>query len=224
MKPTARTWNPANYYKNRAVAEDYDASRFSSLAGRLFNALEKRTIRKGFAGLPAGAVISDVPCGTGRLAEPLLQEGFQVIGVDVSAEMLEVAARRLSAFGERFRTEVHDARLLPEAGLRFDGALCARVLMHFPLPEQIRFLKAVRSVTAGRVVFTQGLDTPYHRLRRWLKVRLGHQRPADYPLRPHEVRQLIDGAGLREIARYKVFPLVSESVVFVTEVVPPSQP
>lgn len=224
MKPTARTWNPVNYYKNREVAEDYDASRFSSLAGRLFNALEKRTIRKAFAGMPVGAVIGDVPCGTGRLAEPLLQEGYQVVGVDVSPEMLAVAARRLGAFGPRFRTDVHDARLLPESGLRFEGALCARVLMHFPLPEQIRFLGAVRAVTTGRVVFTQGLDTPYHRLRRWLKTRLGHQRPADYPLLPHEARQLIEAAGLREVARYKVFPLVSESVVFVTEVLPAARP
>ncbi len=224
MKPAARTWNPVNYYKNRDVAEDYDASRFSSLAGRLFNALEKRTIRKGFAGLPVGALIGDVPCGTGRLAEPLLREGYKVIGVDVSAEMLAVAVRRLGGFGDRFRTEVHDARLLPESGLRFDGALCARVLMHFPLAEQIRFLRAVRAVTARRVVFTQGLDTPYHRLRRWLKTRLGHQRPADYPLRPEEVVQLIQAAGLREVARYKVFPLVSESVVFVTEVAAEPQP
>ena len=43
-----KNWNPAEYYKNSAVAESYDRQRFASVAGRLFNALEQRLIRKAF--------------------------------------------------------------------------------------------------------------------------------------------------------------------------------
>ena len=153
----AKRWNPIEHYKKPAVAEAYDATRFRGLAGRLFNAIEKREIRRAFADVPANACIVDVPCGTGRLAEVLLEQGFKVHGVDISPEMLRVASKRLSRFDKQFSTEVRDARELAQLGRRFDGALCARVLMHFPLKEQIEFLKGVVGATSGRVVFTQGL-------------------------------------------------------------------
>ena len=66
-------------------------------------------------------------------------------------------------------------------------------------------------------MFTQGLDTPYHRLRRMLKRVLGHQKPAVYSLSPKEATELISAAGLREIKRYRVLPGISEALVFVTE-------
>ena len=54
------------------MATDYDASRFSSLPGRVFNARERRLIVRAFGDTLAGGTIADIPCGTGRLAEPLL--------------------------------------------------------------------------------------------------------------------------------------------------------
>ena len=173
-----KNWNPVTFYKDRQVARSYDDERFRSLPGRVFSALEKRLVRKAFAGLPGGAVIGDVPCGTGRLSETLLGSGHTVLGVDVSPEMLDVARAKLARFGDRFSTTVCDARKLSENGVSFDAALCARVLMHFPLEEQIEFLRGVVKATKGRVVFTQGLDTPFHRARRSLKVLIGNQPPA----------------------------------------------
>ena len=156
-----KSWNPAEYYKNSAVAESYDRQRFASVAGRLFNALEQRLIRKAFKDLPRGATIGDVPCGTGRLAEALLKQGFAVLGIDISPQMLRVAASRLRSFGSRFQMRNYDARQLAGSSLQLDAALCARVLMHFPLEEQIEFLRNVASVTNGPIVFTQGLLTPF---------------------------------------------------------------
>jgi ubiquinone/menaquinone biosynthesis C-methylase UbiE len=212
-----KNWDPTENYKRKSVAESYDGLRFSSLAGRLFNTLEKRLIRRAFAGLSRTAVVGDVPCGTGRLAEELLEAGFTVVGVDISPAMLEVAGRRLARFGPKFRTETHDARDLMVQGAMFDAALCARVLMHFPLDEQIAFLRAVAAVTNGRLVFTQGLDTRYHRFRRTVKRLLGNQRPAVFPLTSADLAMLIREAGLREVQRYSVLPLLSEAVVVVTE-------
>ena len=212
-----KNWDPAEHYREAEVAETYDAERFTSLAGRVFNSLEKRLIRKAFTGVPAGATIGDVPCGTGRLAEVLLGRGFDVTGVDISPAMLRVAKSRLQRFGDKFQIRVLDARQLSDETVRFDAALCARVLMHFPLSEQITFLRNVASVTKGRLVFTQGVLTPYHRLRRLVKRVLLRENPAVYPLRPEEIRRLLAGAGLRLVKQYAVLPLLSESRVFVTE-------
>jgi SAM-dependent methyltransferase len=41
-----------------------------------------------------GGPVLDVGCGTGRIAIPLASDGFEVVGVDLSAPMLRVAERR----------------------------------------------------------------------------------------------------------------------------------
>ncbi len=46
---------------------------------------------------PRGSVVLDLGCGTGRAFPHLLALGFHVLGMDVSIEMLEQAARRSSA-------------------------------------------------------------------------------------------------------------------------------
>src|SRR4051812_31515154 len=167
-----KNWDPREHYKAVEIARKYDAERFTSLAGRLFNQLERSIIRRVFADLGPQAVICDVPCGTGRLAEVLVRAGHHVVGIDISPAMLEVAREKIAPIGGRFETVVQDARRLGTLGRQFDAALCARVLMHFPLPEQIEFLRGVAAISTGRVVFTQGIDTGWHRLRRGAKVAL----------------------------------------------------
>ncbi|EAR21136.1 class I SAM-dependent methyltransferase [Nitrococcus mobilis] len=209
-------WNPVEHYKDVEVAERYDRERFASVSGRVFDALEKWNIRRAFSGLPDDSLIVDVPCGTGRHAEVLLEQGHRVVGVDVSPAMLEVARRKLSRFGERFRTFVWDARRLAELGERYDAALCARVLMHFPLSGQVEFLAGVAKATQGRVVFTQSYSTWYQQLRRSVKRVFGHVAPAAYPLTQAELEQLLAGAGLQEIRRHRVLPLISEAITVVS--------
>jgi SAM-dependent methyltransferase len=212
-----KNWDPAEHYKDIEIARSYDRSRFTSLAGRTFNRLEKAIIRRAFQELDRDAVIVDVPCGTGRLAEELVSAGHRVCGIDISPAMLAVAREKMGGREDRFETIVHDARRLPELGRQFDAALCARVLMHFPLPEQIDFLRGVASISKGRVVFSQGIDNGYHRLRRGLKRLLGNQAPAVYPLTEAQIGELLAGAGLREVRRHYVLPAVSEAFVIVAE-------
>src|SRR5207248_815130 len=105
-------WDPTTHYLDVAVAERYDRERFSSLAGRVFNALERRRLVSAFRTVPRTAKVLDVPCGTGRLAEALLEAGYTIIGADISQPMLEVARRKLARFGDRFETRVGDVREL----------------------------------------------------------------------------------------------------------------
>ncbi|MEO5375632.1 MAG: class I SAM-dependent methyltransferase [Alphaproteobacteria bacterium] len=214
-----RPWRPSEHYKDRAVAERYDAERFASIPGRLFNYLETRTILAAFRDLlPPGAVIADVPCGTGRVAEVLLRSGYRVVGVDISPAMLEVARRRLAPFGDRFEARVADVLDLDDGAwgdgaCRFDGALCCRVLMHFSMAQQRDFLSNVASLTRGPVVFNHSRITAYQRLRRRAKRLLGHG-AVDHPLSDSELSALITGAGLRENARRWVLAPLSEAAVF----------
>ena len=211
-------WDPINHYKDVAVAERYDQERFSGLPGRVFNALEQRALRRALARIPRSLTVMDLPCGTGRLAETLLGEGFQVVGVDISAAMLAVAERKLKRYGSSFQTRVGDVRELARVeSATYDVALCARVLMHFPLQQQIEFLGSVATLTKGTVVFSQSLSTPYQRMRRRIKKLLGNPPPAMYPITESQLRSLLKGAGLREVRRFRISRPISEGMFVVAE-------
>jgi 2-polyprenyl-3-methyl-5-hydroxy-6-metoxy-1,4-benzoquinol methylase len=213
----AHDWDANVHYQADDVAGRYDAERFSSLAGRVFNDRERRLVVGAFARLGGGATIADIPCGTGRLAEPLLAAGYRVHGMDISAQMLGVAARRLARFGAAFTIEVADAKRITADAKTFDGVLCARVLMHFELAEQIEFLRGVAKLTRGVVVINHSYDSPYQRLRRKVKRLLGHQAPARHPIDDRGIAALLDGAGLRELRRIRLNRVVSEAVYIVAE-------
>lgn len=210
-------WDPTNHYKEVEIAEKYDAVRFSSTAGKVFNRLEKNTVCAAFAGIPVGTKILDVPCGTGRLAEALLEAGYKVQGADISAAMLDVASKKLARFGDKFQTTVSDVRDLAKIEPKsHETALCARVLMHFPLDEQIGFLKAVAALTKGRVVFTHCYDSPYQRFRRNVKAMFGLQPSATHPISNDHIKKLLAATGLKELRRHRFLPFISEAIIVVT--------
>ena len=210
-------WNPDEHYKSHKVADEYDRKRFSSPAGRVFNYLEKRVITKCFASVPKGCTIADAPCGTGRLAEPLLAAGYRVHGLDISDEMLDVARQRLRGFPDWFTCEVADVKTARPRGPLYDAALCARLLMHFPLDQQIEFLAGVANLSRTTVVINHSLDSGYQRLRRRVKRWLGHQASANHPISNADIKELLQKSGLHEVRRYRLVLLVSEAVYIVAE-------
>lgn len=216
-KPKLREWDATKLYQDKQIAQEYDQIRFSSLAGQVFNNREKRIIAESFEHLPRETVVLDMPCGTGRLAEAILDTGLRVHGADISEQMLEVARGRLTKFGDRFTTEVIDAFAQAKVEPRFEATLCARVLMHFPLDEQIKFLRGVVANTRKRVVINHSFNSPYQRFRRWVKRMLKHQVPARYPITEDEIQQLLKQSGLVEVSRRRMNPFVSEAVYIVAE-------
>jgi ubiquinone/menaquinone biosynthesis C-methylase UbiE len=99
--------------------------------------------------LRPGQRVLDVACGTGvvaRAAASILGASGEVVGTDLSAEMLEVARARSSAGGARIHWQQGDAMALPCADAEFDVVLCQQGLQFFPdkvgaLREMHRVLK-----------------------------------------------------------------------------------
>jgi ubiquinone/menaquinone biosynthesis C-methylase UbiE len=145
-------------YADPAMAERFDALRFSGPIGRLIADTQERQIAAFLAPLP-GRRILDVGTGTGRAAIALAKRGAIVTGVDASAEMLQVAGRRAAEAGldgrrsgEGTVTFVRgDAHGLEFADRSFDAVVCLRVLMH--TPDWRASLRELCRVSAGRVVF-----------------------------------------------------------------------
>ena len=155
-------------YADPAMAERFDGMRFSGPIGRLIAETQEQQIAA-FLAPVAGRRILDVGTGTGRAAIALAKRGAIVTGVDASAEMLEVAARRAAAFAKASASQgpvaqvsasqvVHpvtfvrgDAHRLDFPDRSFDAVVCLRVLMH--TPDWRASLRELCRVARDRVVF-----------------------------------------------------------------------
>jgi ubiquinone/menaquinone biosynthesis C-methylase UbiE len=149
------------------------------------------------------------------LAEVLLEAGYRVTGIDISDAMLDQARARLARFGTSFACKLADARELSPPEKPFAAAVCARVLMHFPLEQQVEFLRGVVRQCNGPVVFSHSYDSRYQRARRRLKKLLRHREPVAVPLNEAAIGRLLESSGLRELRRIWLAPLVSEAFYLV---------
>lgn len=88
--------------------------------------------------LPAGAKILDVGCGSGWLSEYFARLGYQVKGIDISPDLIEMSRDRVARvpFGVDHETPlrcefaVHDVELAP-LNEKFDLVICYDSLHHF---------------------------------------------------------------------------------------------
>jgi SAM-dependent methyltransferase len=137
-------------YADPAMAERFDALRFSGPIGRLIADTQERQIAA-FLAPVEGRRILDVGTGTGRAAISLAKRGAIVTGVDASAEMLEVATRRAREAGAAVTFMRGDAHRLDFPDSSFDAVVCLRVLMH--TPDWHASLGELCRVSSDRVVF-----------------------------------------------------------------------
>jgi SAM-dependent methyltransferase len=93
---------------------------------RLFP-IEEPPMRAVIETLPPGTVL-DAGCGTGRYSIVLADRGHEVIGVDQSGAMLDIARKKLPS-GD-FREG--DLTALPLPGRSVDAVVCALALVHVP--------------------------------------------------------------------------------------------
>jgi 2-polyprenyl-3-methyl-5-hydroxy-6-metoxy-1,4-benzoquinol methylase len=90
---------------------------------------------------PDGRVIGSIGCGTGATEEPLVQEGREVHGVDISPEAVEIASKRLTTMRLVQSGDYH-----PFADHSLDGLILADVIEHIPQAwDALReFVRAVK--------------------------------------------------------------------------------
>jgi SAM-dependent methyltransferase len=113
-----------------------------------------RPVARDFLGslaVPEAREWLDVGCGTGALAQAILQEAAPaaVVGIDRSEAFVAGARRRLG--DPRARFEIGDAQALPVAGESFDAVVSGLVLNFVPDPRKM-VAEMVRATRAGGTV------------------------------------------------------------------------
>jgi ubiquinone/menaquinone biosynthesis C-methylase UbiE len=106
------------------------------------------------AGVASGAAVLDVACGRGAALLPAARRvgrSGQVVGVDLSPQMVTIAAAALADKRLAGEVTVMDAEHLEFADASFDAALCAFGLFFFPDPETA-VAEVFRVVRPGGVI------------------------------------------------------------------------
>jgi SAM-dependent methyltransferase len=106
--------------------------------------------------LAAGGPVVELGVGTGRIAVPIAEAGVEVIGVDSSAGMLEVARARAAAAGVELDLREGDLRAPPVEGEVGLVIVPFRALLHMETDAtRLEALGAIRALLrpGGRLVF-----------------------------------------------------------------------
>ncbi len=106
--------------------------------------------------LPAdlsGQRVLDAGCGTGLMVAELAARGAEVLGVDVSPQLIGIAEQRLpDAYRKRVNFVAGD--MLSAAFGRFDHVVAMDSLIYYDAADIGRALKTLETRTRGTIVFT----------------------------------------------------------------------
>ncbi|MBN2018672.1 MAG: methyltransferase domain-containing protein [Sedimentisphaerales bacterium] len=114
----------ASHYGFGRIAEHYD-DWYKSARGSLYDRLEKRAVDKLLARRRYNGQLLEVGCGTGHWSEYFSGKGFEVTGVDISADMIN-AAQRKNIVNSQFK--IADGENLPFAEQSYDIAAAITTL------------------------------------------------------------------------------------------------
>lgn len=133
------------------------------LAARTTPEWDADTVRLVNSFLSPGDRILDLGCGYGRIAVPLAEAGFEVVGLDISQPMLDEAARRAAVAGRQIQWIQADICQIPLPPSSFDVVLCLWLTFHELLKqcEQLAALEEIcRVLRPGGWALLDG--PPYH--------------------------------------------------------------
>lgn len=194
-------------YRDPAMAERFDAMRFSGPIGTLIAEAQERVLLD-FLGDIRSQTILDVGTGTGRAALALAARGAVVRGLDASAEMLAVARRRADAAGLRIDFTTGDAHALPVDDRSVEASVSLRVLMHTPGWEQC--IAELCRVTRSRIVVDFPAAASVAALQSIARrLHLARNREAYRVFRTRTIRTAFEahGFGVTRIHRQFVLPI-----------------
>ena len=112
------------WYQADDVAAEYDEKRFSR-GGRLIDRREKRAVLDALAPVEGRSVL-EIACGTGRFTVALAERGADIVGLDISAEMLAQGHARARRADQRVEFLRGDAGRLPFPDDSFDAVFAMR--------------------------------------------------------------------------------------------------
>lgn len=134
-----------------SIAPEYD-DWYTGEVGSLAHSLEREMVMK-FIDPHPGETVLDLGCGTGIYAIDLALMGLHVTGIDISEEMLAVAAQKASNLNLSIVLKQADIGKIDFGNEAYDKVISISAMEFFPNPAEVirRAYQAVKP--GGRMVF-----------------------------------------------------------------------
>jgi len=149
--------------------------------------------------LGPGMSVLEVGCGTGYFTQELARSGADVIAIDVSPELLEIAKANCSAPNVRY--EIQNACELSYPDTVFDSVVGSSVLHHLEIEAALHEIYRVLKVD-GSVHFTEpNMLNPQVAIQKnvpWIKRKLGDS-PDETAFFRWPLRRVLEQTGYRDI-------------------------
>ncbi|SFV10639.1 Mg-protoporphyrin IX methyltransferase [Methylobacterium sp. 174MFSha1.1] len=113
--------------------------------------------------LPAdltGRRLLDAGCGTGALAVEAARRGAEVVAIDVSPTLIDLARERTASLRLSGCLDFQVGDMLDEGLGRFDHVVAMDSLIHYRTPDIVRALAALACRTDASLLFTVAPRTP----------------------------------------------------------------
>lgn len=210
---SAGTTRPSSYLQRRERIETYfdrtAAGAWEQLTSTAPVGRVRATVRAGrdrmrallLAWLPAdlhGARILDAGCGTGAFAQAAAQRGAEVVAIDLSPALVDVARRRAAAQADPAleRISFRSGDMTDPALGGFDHVVAMDSLIHYERADALRVLDGWAQRTRGSLLFTFAPSSPLLRAMH-LAGKLfprGDRSPAIVPLAERGLRHALHDA------------------------------
>lgn len=147
--PAAGGMGGAHKYHGN-VATGYDAKRDESPKWRA----EQEIIEGWLSAYPEGTKVIDCPVGTGRFIPYCEGKGFKYLGIDVSTDMLDQAAQKITKRDGSIVLAQGSVLQLPIKPKSVDVAMMIRLTRWLTPEECVRALQELQRVATKAVIFT----------------------------------------------------------------------
>ena len=149
--------------------------------------------------LRSGMGVLELGCGTGYFTRELARSGANVVAIDVSRELLEIAQADCPA--ENVRYEIQNASALTYPSAMFDSVVGSSVLHHLEVNEALREIYRVLK-PGGTIYFTEpNMLNPQIAVQKnvpWVKRKLGDS-PDETAFFRWPLRRLLKQTGFRDV-------------------------
>jgi len=143
--------------------------------------------------------ILEIGCGTGYFTRELTRLGADIVAIDVSPDLLEIAKAKYSAPNVRY--EIQNAYALTYADAMFDSVVGSSILHHLEIEEALREIYRVLK-PVGTIYFTEpNMLNPQIAMQKnipWIKRRLGDS-PDETAFFRWPLRRLLEQTGYRDV-------------------------
>jgi magnesium-protoporphyrin O-methyltransferase len=140
-----------------------------------------------------GRRVLDAGCGTGALSVAAAERGAEVVAIDLSPTLVDLARDRLPAALERGRIDFRTGDMSDSELGEFDHVVAMDSLIHYSAADVVRVLSGFAARTRHSIVFTFAPKTPALLLL-WIVGRLFPRKdraPAIEPVSEAELRRII---------------------------------